>query len=226
MPSSTEQPASGRLPARRLARAIIAWNRKLHYYIGLYLLLFLWLFSFTGLVLNHPQWSFAEFWPNRTQSTSGQQIQRPPQGGDLIQARDIMRQLGIHGEIEWTKTRSDLSRLDFRVSRPGHIFEVNTDLEQNRATVQRIDLNAWGVARLLHSFTGVRMADAANQRDWSMTTIWALCMDALAVGSILMVFSSLYMWWSQAQKRRWGLAAVGLGVVTCGFFVFGLRWLS
>ncbi len=225
MPSSNEQPASGRMPARRLAGAMLAWNRKLHYYVGLYLLLFLWLFSFTGLLLNHPQWTFAEFWTNRKQSTFGQQIQHPPQGGDLIQARDIMRQLGIHGEIEWTKTRSDLSRLDFRVSRPGHIFEISTDLAQNRATVQRIDLNAWGVIRLLHTFTGVRTSDAVNQRDWSMTTIWALSMDALALGVIFMVFSSLYTWWNRTQYHGWGLAALGLGVVSCGFFVFGLRWL-
>jgi hypothetical protein len=225
MPSSNEQPASGRMSTRRLAGAIVAWNRRLHYYIGLYLLLFLWLFLFTGLLLNHPQWTFAEFWANRAQSSSGQPIQHPPPGGDLVQARDIMRQLGIHGEIEWTKTRSDLSRLDFRVSRPGHVFEVNTDLKQNQATVQRIALNAWGVARLLHTFTGVRMSDAVNQRDWSMTTTWALSMDALALGSILMVFSSLYMWWGQPQNRRWGLVAAGLGVLSCGFFVFGLRWL-
>ena len=72
--------------------------------------------------------------------------------------RDIVSQLGIRGEIEWTKKRSDPNHLDFRVSRPGHILEVAADLKQSRATVQQIDLNAWGVARLLHSFTGVRMS--------------------------------------------------------------------
>ena len=48
MPSS----ASG---ARRLL-TFETWNKKLHYYLGLYFLLFLWLFSFTGLLLNHPRW--------------------------------------------------------------------------------------------------------------------------------------------------------------------------
>jgi len=225
MPSSSRQPASGTVVRLSLADTLIVWNRKLHYYIGLYLLLFLWLFSFTGLLLNHPQSTFAEFWPSRMQSTFSQQIQPPPQSGDLIQARDIMRQLGLRGEIDWTKTRADQRRLEFRVSRPGHIFEVNTDLVQNRATIQRIDLNAWGIARLLHTFTGVRASDSINERDWVMTTIWAICMDAVALGSIFMVFSSLYMWWSQTQKLRWGSAALGLGVVSCSFFVVGLRWL-
>ena len=204
---------------------LTAWNRRLHYYVGLYLLLFLWLFSFTGLLLNHPQWTFADFWPNRAQSTFTQQIQPPPPGADLLQARDLMRQLQLHGEIDWTKTRSDPSRFDFRVSRPGHIFEIAADLQQNRATVQRIDLNAWGIARLLHSFTGLRAADSVNSSDWIMTTLWALSMDALALGAIFMVLSSLYMWWIQTKKRPLGFAALGLGVLCCGFFVFGLRWL-
>jgi hypothetical protein len=219
MPSSIET------RARRLADFMVIWNRRLHYYIGLYLLLFLWLFAFTGLLLNHPQWTFAEFWPTRTQSASTQPIQMPAQGGDLIQAQDIMRQLGVRGEIEWTKTRSDLKRLEFRVSRPGHIFEVNADLEHAQAAVQRIDLNAWGVARLLHTFTGVSLSSAVNDRDWTLTKIWAFCLDALAAGLILMILSSLYMWWSLKRKRRWGMCALGLGAGCCAFFVIGLRWL-
>ena len=37
-------------------KAFEVWNRKLHYYLGLYFLFFLWLFSLTGLMLNHQQW--------------------------------------------------------------------------------------------------------------------------------------------------------------------------
>lgn len=213
------------MPSRRLTDLLTVWNRKLHYYTGLYLLLFLWLFAFTGLILNHPRWTFAEFWPTRVQSTFDRQIAPPPPGADLIQAQDIMRQLGLRGEIEWTKTRPDTTTLDFRVSRPGHIYEVKTDLKEYRAAVQQIDLNSWGVIRLLHTFTGVRMQDTRNQRDWIITSIWAFSMDAVALGSILMVLGSFYMWWIQPQKRRAGLIAAGLGVMSCGFFVFGLRWL-
>lgn len=225
MPSFVNSPVPTKASERRAADVLTVWNRKLHYYIGLYLLLFLWLFSFTGLLLNHPKWTFAEFWANRRQSTFDQQIQPPPPGTDVLQAKDIMRQLDLHGELEWTKTRSDLRHLDFRVSRPGHIVEVKTDLERNRAAIQQIDLNAWGIMRILHTFTGVRMADPINQREWSLTILWALCMDAFALGLILMVLGSVYMWWIQPQKRRLGLVALGLGIFTCGFFVIGLRWL-
>ena len=224
MPSFTES-VTAVVPGRRMADSLSAWNRRIHYYLGLYLLLFLWLFSFTGLLLNHPRWTFAEFWPNRQQTSFQLPIQNPPPGGDLVQAEDIMRQVRVHGEIEWTRSRSVPSHLNFRVSRPGHIFEIMADLQQGRATVQRIDLNAWGVARILHTFTGVRMTDSRNQRDWLITTLWALSMDSLALGLILMVLSSFYMWWSQKQKRRLGMVALLSGLLSCGLFVVGLRWL-
>jgi len=201
------------------------WNRKLHYYLGLYFLFFLWLFAFTGLLLNHPGWTFAEFWPDRKQSVFERQIQPPRSGTDLDQARDLMRQLGIAGEIEWTATRSDPNTFDFRVTRPGHIFEIHTDFNKHRAIVQGTGLNAWGVVHILHTFTGVRLADARNQRDWILTTIWALAMDALAAGLILMVFSGIYMWYGLIRKRRLGAAALALGVLICLWFAIGLKLL-
>ncbi len=207
-----------------LLRTLERWNRKLHFYLGLYLLFFVWLFAFSGLLLNHPQWTFAEFWPQRKQSSLERAIHRPGPGPDVEQARDIMRQLGIRGEIEWTTTRPDASHLDFRVSRPGHMYEIRSDLERQRAGVQAIELNGWGMIHVLHTFTGVRAADETNTRDWVLTTIWALSMDAAAAGLILMVVSSLYMWWRLKPKRGLGLLSLGLGVAASGMFLFGFRW--
>jgi len=203
------------------------WNRKLHYYAGLYFLFFLWLFVFTGLLLNHPGWSFAEFWPKRQQSVLERQIQPPRAGTDLDQARDLMRQLSIVGEIDWTVTRSDPKEFDFRVTRPGRIFEIHADFNQRRAIVQRTGLNAWGVLHILHTFTGVRLGDNRNQRDWALTTVWALAMDAVAAGVILMVLSGIYMWYGLIRKRPLGAAALALGTLTCLWFAIGLKlWTS
>src|SRR5947209_13879893 len=93
--------------SRRLALVLETWNRKLHYYLGLYFLLFLWLFAFSGLLLNHSSWKFAQFFPNRKVSKLERSIQSPVAASDMEQAKDLMRQLGIHGEIEWTSPRSD-----------------------------------------------------------------------------------------------------------------------
>jgi hypothetical protein len=69
------------------------------------------------------------------------------------------------------------------------------------------------------------MGESRNQRDWVFTTVWALSMDAVALGLVIMVLSSLYMWWGLKQKRAFGAIALGVGLLSCGLFVFGLRWL-
>ena len=210
---------------RRVLDIFEIWNRRLHFYIGLYLLFFLWLFAFTGLLLNHPGWSFAEFWPTRKQTVFEREIKPPPVGPDLAQAENILTQLGLSGEIEWTSARADARRLNFRASRPGHIFEIKTDFDRERATVQRIDLNAWGVMHILHTFTGVRACDSRNQRDWILTSIWAFTMDAVGIGLMIMVLGSYYMWWRLPRKRAWGLVALISGWAVCLVFVVGLRLL-
>jgi uncharacterized protein len=227
MPLSTDHSAIPGSPNGKGGGARIRrWNRKLHYYVGLYLLFFVWLFSFSGLLLNHPSWKFAEFWDSRRQSSEDYEIVLPPSSGDLSQARDLMRQLDIRGELEWTTTRKDTNRFDFRVSRPGLIYEVKADLARQKATVQQIQLNRWGVIRILHTFTGVRLDDSRNGRDWILTSVWAWAMDATAVGLVLMVLSSYFMWLELPQKRRLGAVALLLGLLSCGLFCFGLQWLS
>jgi hypothetical protein len=223
--SSVSDATASERPQRNPADVIVVWNRRLHYYLGLYLLFFCWLFAFTGLLLNHPRWEFAQFWPNRVQTSTAHEFQAPNGSTDLTRARDLMQQLGIAGEIQWPAGQPVDGPFTFQVSRPGHVVEVKADLTTRRATLQRSDLNTWGVMHVLHTFTGVRAADTRNARDWTVTTVWALSMDAVAAGLIVMVFSSYIMWYRLKAKRRGGLIALLLGCVSCGAFVAGLRWL-
>jgi hypothetical protein len=55
--------------------------------------------------------------------------------------------------------------------------------------------------------------------------VWALSMDAVAVGLIVMVLTSYIMWYRWKEKRRGGIIALVLGFVSCGALVAGLRWL-
>ena len=226
MSSLANQVGTSEGPRRKPADVLVIWNRRLHYYMGLYLLFFCWLFAFTGLLLNHSKWEFAQFWPNRVQSSTVVEFQAPNGSTDLTRARDLMQQLDIAGEIQWPARQPVQGPFTFQVSRPGHVIEVKADLTMRRATLQRSELNAWGVMHLLHTFTGVRSADPVNARDWPLTTLWALTMDAVAVGLILMVLNSYVMWFRLKPKRRGGIVALSLGILCCGLFVVGLRWLA
>ncbi len=207
------------------ADVFLVWNRRLHYYLGLYLLFFSWLFVFTGLLLNHPRWEFAQFWPNRVQSTTEQRFQVSEGTTDLGRARDLMRQFDIAGEILWPAAQPVDGAFAFQVSRPGAVIDVKVDLRSGRATLQRTDLNAWGVMHVLHTFTGMPAAGPRNERDWILTTAWAISMDAVAAGLIFMVFSSYIMWYRLKAKRVGGIIALVLGLVICGAFVAGFGWL-
>lgn len=226
MSSATEPNFPTKITSRRtLPESLRLWNRKLHYYTGLYLMFFIWLFAFTGLLLNHSSWKFAEFWSNRRETTYDAPIRPPPTEGDLAQARDLLRQLGIRGEIEWTTTRKETNLFDFRASAAGKIYDIKADLANQRVTVKRIEFNKWGIMRVLHTFSGLRADDSRNSRDWVWTQVWALSMDAVAIGLILMTLSSLYMWYSLRPKRLIGSIALIAGCMCCGLFCFGLRWL-
>jgi hypothetical protein len=203
------------------------WDRKRHFYTGLLLLFFLWLFAISGLLLNHPSWNFAESWNNRKETMDEREITFPgPEvKGDLEQARAILQELGIEGEILWTTTRNGNQPFDFQVRRPGHFFFIKADFTRQRITVRHSTVNVWGVIKVLHTFTCVQMDDARTDRDWALTMVWAYSKDAVAAGLILMVVSSFYMWWALPPKRLLGGVALGLGSLVCALFCIGLRWL-
>jgi hypothetical protein len=198
-----------------------AGTRKLHNYLGLYFLLFLWLFAGSGLVLNHSKWSVAQFWKARHETTTERTIRLPASGGDAPVAADLMRQLGIVGEVNEI-TRDDAGRFDFQVVRPGRVWRVEARLDSARARVTTIALNAWGVLDAMHKFTGVSIDDRSRTRDWAVTRLWSLAMDALSLGLVILVASGLYLWYRLPEKRRAGFVALALGLASCAFFLFGL----
>ena len=210
---------------RRAADAFVVWNRRLHYYLGLYLLFFTWLFAFSGLLLNHPGWQFAQFWPNRSQTTTQHSIEVVTGSSDLERARGLMRQVGVAGEIQWPPAQPADGPFTFQVSRPGMIVNVRADLQAGRVTLERIRLNAWGVMHVLHTFTGTPSTDSRHGRDWLLTTVWALTMDAVALGLIVMVLSSYVMWYRLKTKRLAGAVALVLGLISCIVMVCGLGGL-
>jgi hypothetical protein len=230
MPSATEPTAHiAPDPAPRSDRfaGFERWNRKLHFYFGLYFLFFLWLFAVSGLLLNHPAWTFHEHWKNRKETITEIPIKPPPPEavGDLAQAQDIMRQLNITGDILWTTPHTDPSVFIFQVRRPGHFFFINANWTKGVANVRYAKVNTWGLIKFLHVFTGNVADDPRNKPDWPLTYMWAYSMDAVAGGLIFMVFSSIYMWLKLPNKRLSGALALALGCLACGLFCLGLRWL-
>lgn len=198
------------------------WTAKIHYYLGLYFLFFVWLFAVTGLLLNHSMWGFAEMQRSRTTAKSERRVTVPNTGTQLGDARDLMRQLGVTGEVQWVAAGSEAGRFVCRVARPGQQAEVRVDLTSSVATIERTAVNALGITRALHVFSGVRMNDARNTRDWFVTKLWALAMDAVAIGLLAMVVTGVWVWLRSTSKWLPGFLALGAGVACCVWFLVGV----
>ncbi len=97
------------------------------------------------------------------------------------------------------------------------------DLTRNRASVQHFENSGLATFRIFHTFSGSRVTVPEGRRDWMLTSVWVLSMDALAAALIVMVLGSYYMWYRLKAKRRLGFVALILGVVSCGAFLAG--WL-
>ena len=95
---------------------------------------------------------------------------------------------------------------------------------EGRADIRHAAVNAWGIAKILHTFTGNLTSDPHNRRDWILTAVWAYSMDFVAAGLIFMVLSSIYLWLKQPRKLLPGAVCLVLGSLLCGLFCFGLRW--
>lgn len=202
------------------ARAFEKWNRKIHFYLGLYFLFFLWLFSLTGLMLNHGEWRMSRAANARAEERSDRTVTVPVGGTELDRVTDVMGQLGLVGEID--VPAQPPGWLVFNTSRPNEANQVRVNLADGRASVQHFDNSPWATFRVFHTFSGSRYNQPASQRDWVLTKVWALAMDALAVGLIATVLGSYYMWWRLKPNHRLGIVALAVGFLSCGWFVRGI----
>jgi hypothetical protein len=200
--------------------ALEVWNRRIHFYLGLYFLVFLWLFALTGWMLNHGRWLMSMS-ANERRETKYERLIDPPRGNtDLARAQDVMRQLDLVGEINWPTTQQP-GTLSFNVSRPREANQLRLDLARNTVAVQHFDNTHLAMFRILHTFSGSRYTDSA-ERDWILTTVWVTAMDAVAAGLVAMVLGSYYMWWRLKKKRALGLIVLASGVTACAVFVAAL----
>jgi hypothetical protein len=110
------------------------------------------------------------------------------------------------------------------VSRPNGAAQVRVDLNAKRAYVREFQNGRRHAFQIFHTFSGSRFSQPASHRDWMVTSIWVLAMDALAFGLIVMVFGGYYLWWGLKKRKILGIAVLALGVVSCGLFVSG--WLQ
>lgn len=194
------------------------WNRKLHIHIGLFLLLFIWLFSLSGLLLNHDGWQFAKFWEQRKQNETVTEITFPAQLDSAALLRAVMGKLEISGEVTNVKYSADA--LDFRVTSPGKGKELHIDRLNGTVTQKEYKLNIWGKIRTLHTFNGVDKNNIKKEANWLVTSVWKFAMDGIAILLVFLCISSWLMWYKIRKDYRWGVVVLAIGFLASFYFVY------
>ncbi len=199
------------------------WNRKIHIYLGLFMLLFIWLFSVSGLFMNNPKW----FHGNVERTPTDIPVTYSEGLDEVARAKELRDQLGLEGEII-LRAQRNTEKFFFMVMRPNKRFGVSVDLATKVATVNHVKPQPVGILGDLHTFSGVRAIwnEPVQERDWIMTRIWSFSIDVVSIGLILIVLSSLYMGLKIKENRPWAVASLAFGVLTCSFFVWGLSMMA
>ena len=131
-------------------------------------------------MLNHQQWFRDLYARQEFESEHTVETQRGYTRAE--QTVDLMRQLDLRGEIDWPESQP-VGHLTFNVVRPIGAAQVRVDLDANRAFIKEFKNGGLHAFQIFHTFSGTRFTQPSSQRDWMVTTVWVMAMDALAVAS-------------------------------------------
>jgi hypothetical protein len=192
-------------------------NRRVHLFLGLFLLPWLFMYGISALPIAHASF----FMPRDAAKNS--RILRAEHTVDIAVPNDDagLRVLGaaLLDLAAVRRTSFDVYReASNRINVYAYSFwswtEVNYYVDRRRMMVEdsrfRWDLFLTG----MHARGGF-------QQEGVLPTAWSVVVDLVALAILLWIASGLYMWWDVRGHRRWGWLAIAFG--TGSFLVFALR---
>jgi hypothetical protein len=189
------------------------WIRDLHLYFGLFISPFVLVFSVSVLFLNH-----AKIDPNGWTDVHSQAV-RVPSGLETAQgpaaialAKQVLAQVGVTGEIGFTRVVRNTHHFVFPVSRPGLEANVDLDINAGTAVVSRRRTGLLEALGYLHKMPGPHNANIRG--NWIWTQVWRPFTDATIYLTLFISVSGLYMWYVLKAERRIGLALLTAGAAS------------
>jgi len=198
----------------------LKWNLKIHIYFGLYLLFFIWLFGFSGLLLNH-HWKFADFWEERKEISYDRYIQISKERDQYRLIHEIANQLDLNGSLSNVRFSTDSLLLNFIISKPGTRYDIQANLIDGNIMVSEMKFNKWGIMRALHVLRNPSLHEQGDRYQTRLASIWGFSMDIVSVVLILLCFGGWYLWIKAPRKKFYlGLISMVSGFILCIWFLF------
>ncbi len=199
---------------------LIKWNRKIHIHLGLFSLLFIWLFGISGLLLNH-HWEFANSWEKRKVISYDKMIEISKVREKHTLVNEIMNNLNLNGSIVNLRYSTDSVYLNFIISKPGTRYDIQAGLNDGKILIKETKLDQWAVLRSLHKLRNPTQKEQEEIYQPIMAFIWSLSLDIISVSLIIICLGSWYMWLQIPKKRFYlGLVSISGGFIFCIYFLF------
>ncbi|MCK5280131.1 MAG: PepSY-associated TM helix domain-containing protein [Cyclobacteriaceae bacterium] len=201
-------------------KSLIKWNRKIHIYLGLFLLLFIWLFGISGLLLNH-HWEFANSWKKREVISYDKSIEISEEREKHILVHEIMDKLNLNGSIVNLRYSTDSAHLNFIVSKPGLRYDIQAGLNDGKVEIKETKLDQWAIMRSLHTSRNPTLKEQNERYSNVIASIWSFSMDIVSVGLIIICLGGWYLWLQVGRKRIYlGLISITGGFILCIYILF------
>jgi hypothetical protein len=198
---------------------VIKWNRKIHIYLGLFLLLFIWLFGISGVLLNH-HWEIANSWERREEFNFDKSIQISEEREKYPLAHEIMNELDLKGSIYNLRFSSDSSSLNFVVAKPGTRYEIQAQLNDGKIQIKGTRLDSWDMMRTLHKLRNPTLKEQSKRYPSALASIWSVSIDFVSAGVIVICLGGWYMWLQVSGRRFYlGLLSITAGLAMCIYFL-------
>jgi hypothetical protein len=203
----------------KLRDGMIKWSRKIHIYLGLCLLLFIMLFGFSGLLLNH-HWDFASFWENRKEIKYDKTISISDEREQEALVHEIADKIGLRGSIINPRFSEDSVLLNFIVTKPGTRYDVQADLNEGKVLITEAKFNQWGTMRNLHTIRNPSLSERDNRYQSALSSVWSISIDVLSIGLIVICLGGWILWLKVERKRFYlGFISLAAGFILCIYFL-------
>ncbi len=201
-------------------KSLIKWNHKIHIYLGLYLLFFIWLFGFSGLLLNH-HWEFANFWENRKEIKYHKTIQISREREQFPLVHEIKGKLNLDGSVINPRFSNDSILLNFIIAKPGIRYNVQANLNDGKIMITEAKFNLWGIMRALHTLRNPTLKEQNERYRTVIASIWSISIDMVSVGLMVICLGGWYIYLQVSRKRFYlGLISITSGFILCIYFLF------
>jgi hypothetical protein len=193
---------------------VYRWTRDLHLYLGLFISPFLLVFSVSVFFLNH-----AKVATDRPTSVETFQNLLVPEGIDAAQgpaaipgAQLILQQVGVTGEIGFTRFVTKTHHFVFPVSRPGSETTVDLDVDARTALVSKRKTGVLEAFGYLHKMPGPHNANIRG--NWVGIRAWKWFADATIYLTLFISASGIYLWYVLRAEREIGFVLLTAGAVS------------